>query len=224
MSARGLTSLAATAAVIAVVSLAAGPSARQAQPAAKPAQPRPPAKAAWSPPQTPWGDPDVAGIFTTDDELGVPFERPEQFAGRELVTEEEFKQRAAQLQRQADADSEEFTVPRASGGPEGGGTGPPSHWLERGKPSRRTSIVVDPSDGRIPYLDQPARERSTLGVNARTSGRRPFDGPEAMDLYDRCITRGFPHVIFPTIYNNTSHNRDPFDRRRARMVRGSSAV
>ena len=31
--------------------------------------------------RTPWGDPDIQGIFTTDDELGVPFERPEQFAG-----------------------------------------------------------------------------------------------------------------------------------------------
>jgi hypothetical protein len=145
-----LTSLGVMTAVVAVVSLAAGPSARQAEPASKPSQPRPSAKPGWSPPRTPWGDPDVAGIFTTDDELGVPFERPEQFAGREFVTEEEFKQRSGQLQRQADADSEEFVVPRASGGPEGGGTGPPSHWLERGKPSRRTSIVVDPADGRIP--------------------------------------------------------------------------
>jgi hypothetical protein len=204
MSAPGLTSLGVTAAVMTVVLLSAAPGARQAQPASRPAQPGPSARAGWSAPRTPWGDPDVAGIFTTDDELGVPFERPEQFAGRETVTEEEFTQRAAQLRQQADADSEEFVVPRAPGGPEGGGTGPPSHWLERGQPSRRTSIVVDPADGRIPYLDASARQRSTLAVNARTSGRRPLDGPEAMDLYDRCITRGFPHVIFPTIYNNTS--------------------
>jgi hypothetical protein len=212
MRAQRPASLGVAAAVMAIVWLAAGTSAGQAQPDSKPVQPGPSAKAGprpsarprWSLPRTPWGDPDVAGIFTTDDELGVPFERPEQFAGREFVTEEEFKQRAVQLQRQADADSEEFVVPRPSGGPEGGGTGPPSHWLERGQPSRRTSIVVDPADGRIPYLDESARQRSTVAVNARTSGRRPFDGPEAMDLYDRCITRGFPHVIFPTIYNNTS--------------------
>ena len=163
------------------------------------------AKGPWAAPRTPWGDPDIAGIFTTDDELGVPFERPEQFAGRELVTEEEFAQRLTQAQRQADADQEEFVAPRAGGGgAEGGSTGPPNHWLERGKPSRRTSVVVAPSDGRIPFLNDAARQRSTSAVNARTSGRRPFDGPEALDLYDRCITRGFPHVIFPTIYNNTS--------------------
>ena len=155
--------------------------------------------------RTPWGDPDIAGLFTTDDELGVPFERPEQFAGRELVTDEEFAQRAAQAQRTAEADSEEFVAPRPQSNPEGGGgVGPPAHWLDRGRPSRRTSVVIAPADGRIPFLNDEARQRAAGAVNARTTGRRPFDGPEALDLYDRCITRGFPHVIFPTIYNNTS--------------------
>ena len=177
----------------------------QKKDAATKAPAAPQAAKAWTPPRTPWGDPDLQGIFTTDDELGVPFERPEQFAGRETITDEEFAQREAQARRLAEADSEEFVVPRAGAGPEGGGgTGPPSHWIERGKPSKRSSIVIDPADGRIPYLNDAARQRSTMAVNARTSGRRPFDGPEAMDLYDRCITRGFPHVIFPTIYDNTS--------------------
>ncbi len=157
----------------------------------------------WTTPRTPWGDPDLQGIFTTDDELGVPFERPEQFGTREVVTEEEFSEREAQAQRQAAADSEEFVAPSA-GGRGGGGVGPPSHWIERGRPSRRTSIVIDPPDGRIPYLDEQARTRSAVAVNARTTGMKPFDGPDALDLYDRCITRGLPHVIFPTIYNNTS--------------------
>jgi hypothetical protein len=184
--------------VIAVASLTSALVAGQTQEGSKAAK-------AWASPKTPWGDPDLQGIFTTDDELGVPFERPDQFAGRTLVTDEEFAQRQTQAARQEEADREEFVVPRTGGGPEGGGgTGPPSHWIERGKPSRRTAVIVDPADGRIPYLNEEARRRSTMAVNARTSGRRPFDGPEAMDLYDRCITRGFPHVIFPTIYNNTS--------------------
>jgi hypothetical protein len=163
-------------------------------------------KKAWTPPRTPWGDPDIAGIFTTDDELGVPFERPDQFAGREFVSEAEFAQRQSQAQRQSETDLEEFVAPRpnTAGGEGGGGTGPPNHWTEHGKPSHRTSIIVSPSDGRIPFLNDEARQRSTAAVNVRTSGRRPFDGPESLDLYDRCITRGFPHVIFPTIYNNTS--------------------
>ena len=164
-----------------------------------------PAKS-WTAPKTAWGDPDIAGIFTTDDELGVPFERPDQFGGREFVTDEEFAQRATQIQRQNEADSEEFVAPRQRHGRSRwrGGTGPPTHWLERGKPSRRTSIVVDPADGKIPFLNDAARQRSTNAVNARTPEGGRSTGPRHLDLYDRCITRGFPHVIFPTIYNNTS--------------------
>jgi hypothetical protein len=159
----------------------------------------------WTPPRTPWGDPDLQGIFTTDDELGVPFERPEAFGDREFVTDEEFAERESNARRQAERDAEEFVAPAptAAAGPTAGGTGPPAHWIERGRPSRRTSIVIDPPDGRIPYRDEAARGRSANAVNARTS-QAPFHGPEDLDLYDRCITRGLPHVIFPTIYNNTS--------------------
>ena len=159
----------------------------------------------WTAPRTPWGDPDIQGIFTTDDELGVPFERPEEFGERQVVTEAEFAERAARAEQQAERDSEAFVerAPAAATGPTAGGTGPPAHWIERGQPSRRTSIVVDPPDGRIPYRDETARRRSATAVNARTSAA-PFNGPEDLDLYDRCITRGLPHVIFPTIYNNTS--------------------
>jgi len=152
--------------------------------------------------RTPWGDPDIQGLFTTDDELGVPFERPEQFAGRDVVSDKEFADRQTQAARQAETDAEEFVAPPTGRG--GDGTGPPAHWLERGKPSRRTSIVIDPPDGRIPYLNEEARKRAASAVNMRTSGQRPYDGPQALDYYDRCITRGLPHVIFPTIYNNTS--------------------
>jgi len=172
------------------------------------------APAGYTAPRTPWGDPDIQGLFTTDDELGVPFERPAAMGTRQTVTDAEFADREAQAARQAATDAEEFIAPPAApagraggrgGNPEGGGgVGPPNHWLERGKPSRRTSIVIDPPDGRIPFLNAEAQKRSTVAVNARTSGQKPYDGPEALDLYDRCITRGLPHVIFPTIYNNTS--------------------
>ena len=154
--------------------------------------------------RTPWGDPDIQGIFTTDDELGVPFERPASMGQREFVTDAEFAERQAQAQRQASVDSEQFVAAAPAAGRGGGGVGPPGHWLERGQPSRRTSLIIDPPDGRIPFLDEEARKRSLVAVNARTSGQRPYDSASALDLYDRCITRGLPHVIFPTIYNNTS--------------------
>src|ERR1041384_3170717 len=108
----------------------------------------------WKAPRTAWGDPDISGLFTTDDELGVPFERQTQFGDRQFVTDEEYKQRLAPYERQDGGDREEFVAPRPTqgNGPVAGGTGPPGHWLERGRPSRRTSLVIDPPDGRIPFL------------------------------------------------------------------------
>jgi hypothetical protein len=160
---------------------------------------------AWSPPRTPWGAPDLQGVYTTDGELGVPFERPEEFGTRAVVSDEEFARRQAQWQRQIAADGEPFVVerPATTSGPIAGGTGPPSHWLERGQPSRRTSLVVDPPDGQVPYRDEEARQRGRRAA-ARAPVSTAYRGPEDLDLYDRCITRGLPHVIFPTIYNNTS--------------------
>src|SRR6185295_8560322 len=60
----------------------------------------------WTPPLTPWGDPDIQGTFTTDDELGVPFERPAQMGTRTEVTDAEFADRQTQATRQAATDSE----------------------------------------------------------------------------------------------------------------------
>jgi hypothetical protein len=154
-------------------------------------------------PRTSWGDPDISGLFTTDDELGVPFERPAQFGDRAVVSDEEFRQRLTQAERQEEADREEFVAPRQGRGEGPGGTGPPAHWIERGKPSRRTSLVIDPPDGRIPFLNDEARRRGAIAA-MRTPEGIAFAGPEDLDKYDRCITRGFPHVIFPTIYDNTS--------------------
>ncbi len=161
--------------------------------------------AAYKTARTAWGDPDISGLFTTDDELGVAFERPPQFGDRQFVTDDEYRQRLVQSERQDEADREDFVAPRPAqgNGPAAGGTGPPAHWLERGKPSRRTSLVVDPPDGRIPFLDDEARRRGAMAA-MRTPEGIAFNGPEDLDKYDRCITRGFPHVIFPTIYDNTS--------------------
>jgi hypothetical protein len=204
MSTTHLASLSALAVAIAVVSLAPAPIAGQT-----PATKAPEARDArelktWTAPRTPWGDPDIAGVFTTDDEMGVPFERPAQFGDRQFVTDGEFSQRQTQAERQADADREEVVVarPAAAEGPTAGGTGPPAHWIERGKPSRRTSLVIDPPDGRIPYLNEDARRRGAAAAGRTTATE--YRGPEDLDLYDRCITRGLPHVIFPTIYGNTS--------------------
>jgi hypothetical protein len=62
-------------------------------------------------------------------------------------------------------------------------------------PSRQTSLVVDPPDGRVPV--RPAAEKIREEHLARS-----FDDPEFMSVWDRCITRGIPGSMFPAGYNN----------------------
>jgi len=177
-------------------------------PVAGQSAPKPAAKA-WSAPRTPWGDPEIAGIYTNKDEQGVPFERPAEFAGRALVTDEEFGARVNQAARQLATDNSEFDIATAdtrNAGAVGSATSPPPHWLDRGKPSRRTSRVVEPADGRIPPQtpegQQRIAERNAERARMR-SGRGPSDSYTDRSLYDRCITRGLPGSMMPAIYGNS---------------------
>src|SRR5262249_61689083 len=82
----------------------------------------------WTPPKTPWGDPDIQGIWPGN--VGVPMQRPANFGERSILTDTEFRQREAQAKRQAETDNQAFatTPPR-------GGIGPPSYWTGRGRPT-----------------------------------------------------------------------------------------
>jgi len=159
--------------------------------------------AGWKAPRTPWGEPDLQGVWTSQPELGVPFERPAEFGTRELLTDEEFAERVAQAERQRQIDNADFdpaTADTSRAGQVGSATSPPPSWLERGGPSRRTSLVVDPPNGRIPPTS-PAGLRRLQAAGRGALDNGPFDGPENMGLYQRCITRGVPNAIFPAIYN-----------------------
>jgi hypothetical protein len=163
-------------------------------------------------PRTPWGDPDLQGTWSSEAELGVPFERPAQYGTRQVLTEAEFAQRQAQAEKQVQSDLSEFEVFTAdtrNAGAVGSATSPPPHWLERGKASRRTSLVIDPPDGRLPPpVAQRANAQGGRGQGAGTFGglgafgvTPAFNGPEDLSLWERCITRGVPAAIFPTVYN-----------------------
>ena len=154
-------------------------------------------------PLTPWGDPDLQGTWSSEAELGVPFERPTQFGDRRFLTDEEFAERQKQTVSQVQSDLSEFEVFTAdtrNAGAVGSATSPPPHWLERGKTSRRTSLVIDPPDGRLPPAVQQGRGRGR-GAAVGTFGSNTFNGPEDLSLWERCITRGVPAAIFPTVYN-----------------------
>jgi hypothetical protein len=155
--------------------------------------------------RTPWGEPDLQGVWTSESELGVPFERPERFGDRLELTDEEFAERQAQAAKQLASDNAEFdveTANTANAGSVGSATSPPPHWLERGTPSRRTSLVIAPANGRIPPMTDAAKSRPRArGVSTNANANGPFNSWLDMGLYDRCITRGIPGAIFPAIYN-----------------------
>lgn len=140
----------------------------------------------WNAPRTPWGDPDLQGTWSTDDMRSVPMQRPEQFAGRAELNDEEFAQRAAS---QAKAKQQEAN--RSTGTAFGFDVG--------FRAFRQTSIVVEPADGRIPPLTPEAQQR-TARVNAQRS-TSPASW-EDRSFYDRCITRGVLGSALPVIYGN----------------------
>src|SRR5688572_30959998 len=110
--------------------------------------------------RTPWGEPDLQGTWTSEAELSVPFERPKEYGTRQLMTDQEFAERQAAVQKQRASDNADFdleTADTSNAGQVGSATSPPPHWLERGKASRRTSMVIAPEDGRLPPLTDAGR-------------------------------------------------------------------
>jgi hypothetical protein len=158
-------------------------------------------------PRTVWGDPDLQGTWSSEASLSVPFDRAREFGDRQFLTDAEYKQRLAQGQRQLDTDNAEFDVETAdtsNAGQVGSATSPPPHWLERGaqSPSRRTSLVIDPPNGRLPAMT-PEGQKRALGGARGTFGRSSFASPADLSLWDRCISRGLPAAIFPTVAGRT---------------------
>jgi hypothetical protein len=164
----------------------------QSQAAAKPAAT---VKAkTYTPPKTPWGDPDLQGSWPA--QFNIPRSRPADVKG-EFLTDEEVARRQASTDRQFQAKQ---TAERA-----GGVTiGPPANFSEIAKTSRQSSMVIDPPDGRMPPLTPQAR----AVLQAERGGRGPgehfpdrVDSWEDFDYYSRCITRGFPSTMLYTIYD-----------------------
>ena len=135
---------------------------------------RPPAaKASLTPPRTPWGDPDISGIFTNKDEQGVPLERPAEFAGREIVTDEELSARAARAQRQLEIDNAEFDITKADTSNAGQvGRHVASTALARSRePSRgRHALSIRPTAGFPPNAE--GQSAWPIGPRAAPSAQR----------------------------------------------------
>ena len=158
----------------------------------------------WTAPATPWGDPDLQGIW--DFRTITPMERPAELAGKAVLTAEEAADFEARENRRLNRDLVDPEVGGAIYPPESeGGVVPYNEfWYDRGNAlveDRRTSLIVDPPDGRIPPLTAEAAARTA----ARSEYLRdhPADSWHDRSLGDRCIL-GFnagPPMV-PSAYNN----------------------
>jgi hypothetical protein len=155
----------------------------------------------WKAPRTPWGEPDLQGTFSN--RTITPFERSAELQGREFFTREE----AAALEKRAeDQSGDEARTKGTRGDVERAYN---DFWWDRGTKvtSLRTSLVVDPPDGRVPPQTDDARKRA-----AEEAKRPAFRGAGASgrgtdtwldrSTFERCITRGMPAAMTPTAYNN----------------------
>jgi hypothetical protein len=151
----------------------------------------------WEPPRTPWGHPDLQG--TWNNVTATPLQRPNELKDKAFLTNEEaaeFAQRAAQRE----AESEARPTAQQTAGQRTGYAS--SIWFEttHSLSQNRTSLLVDPEDGRLPALTpQGQKIAQELAQAAKT---RPADDPEDRGAYERCISRGLPGAMMPGFYNH----------------------
>ena len=153
-------------------------------------------------PKTAWGDPDLQGVWTSDDFYGVPFERPAQYGDRKFLTDEEYAARAKETDLLATS-VQAGVFPNAGYWARQKGVDAkavPTNWTEYARRApRQTSIVVDPPNGRIPALTPQAQAlRASIAAARKPRPESWLD----ISIYDRCITRGVAGSMFPVIYGN----------------------
>jgi hypothetical protein len=152
--------------------------------------------------RTPWGDPDLQGVW--NDATSTPLQRPSGVAGKDVLGDEE----AAEFQKDL---AHNLSRDRRDGGPDADvNRAYNEHWMDSRRlkitEDRRTSLIVDPPDGRIPALvpltpeKQKARAERAAAV-ARFNAGMP-DAPEELSLPVRCVIRTDLPPYLPTIYNN----------------------
>jgi hypothetical protein len=172
---------------IGVVTL--GAELRAGQAPSSTARPASASAAKTSAPRTAWGSPNLQGIW--DFRTVTPMERPPEFAGKAVLTEQEAAEYERRTVESRNADSRRDTATRrivnGTAETEDVALAYNDFWWDRGTRvigSRRTSLIVDPPDGRLPPLTAEGRKRAE-GAEARQE--RPAHGPEDRSVGERCI-------------------------------------
>jgi hypothetical protein len=144
----------------------------------------------WKHPKTPWGEPDLQGMWPLAHLISVPLERPEKYGTRLNFTDEEL---AAQ-KKTVEARNQRYKDEDASGRLGQG------HWAEVTALPTQTSLIVDPPNGRLPAQTEGGKQQSAR--MGSTWNHQVFDSVADFDTWDRCLTRGLPASMFPFQYNN----------------------
>jgi len=155
---------------------------------------------AYTAPRNAFGQPDFEGVWTNNSL--TPLQRPAAWANKATLSEEELKQLQAatrQLEENGDAlfgdelvhDVLDGKKESASHDTETGNYN--SFWLPSRHVDNRTSLIIDPADGRIPPLTPDARARQA--ARAEQARLHPSDGPESRGLSERCVTFGTPQFL-----------------------------
>lgn len=158
--------------------------------------------------RTPWGDPDLQGMWVNNN--ATPLQRPKAFEGKQTLSDEEladFKDKASKVLDGGDAFFADDFVNAALGEDTGARsfdqkTGNYNQfWIAERDFDNRTSLIVDPPDGRLPAMTALGRERM-LKASRGFLGIEP-EGPEDLSNQVRCITYGVPNILAG--YNSYFH-------------------
>jgi len=150
-----------------------------------------PAGQRWAQPKTTWGDPDLGGVWTSDNNFSIPLERPAEVADKVFLDGKDLEEALARRAKTIAAVE--------TGGVVGAG---PSHWYENlTARSTRSSLIIDPPNGRLPAFTSGARQRAATAEAVRAASDAA-DSWTDRSLWDRCVAVGLPFVMFPTGYNN----------------------
>ena len=159
----------------------------------------------WTTPRTSWGHPDLQGVW--DYRTITPLERPSGLSSKQFLTDDE----AAIFEREENRRQNRDLIDPAKGGlqyPPGGVVPYNELWYDRGNTvvgSRRTSLIVDPPDGRLPPLTSEGQKRADASASEDREtqlGRPHADSYEDRPLSERCILSGGTLPILPGPYNN----------------------
>jgi hypothetical protein len=151
----------------------------------------PPVPQTYKPKLTSWGEPDLRGGWPIDFLNGTPMQRDPKQGNRMFLTDAEFAERDKRVSGLADRYNKEESGDKIGQG----------HWVEMGVPSRRTSLLISPANGRLPEMTEEGKRRSSLMRSSWRKGQT-YDWATDFDSWDRCITRGLPASMLPMMYNN----------------------